>query len=278
MFKKIAKPTIVFIILSCFILALAGCGGNETKTPSEEELVASGLSIKEALPSFKALSDNYMYKERIQQTNGEDWFYFSLVKLDGGNVYTRANRINNNAGWQYEDTIFTDFEDLTEKDYSLFIKQAGNNYFEYRKFKYNDTDEDFVKYYYTDNEAFSINEKAENYFYDYSYFEADYFDYFETLNDNNEKVSYWRVKSELLSDETFKTAFGEGIKQFSSSARLDYVYLFVNENKVTELDYGYYSHVTSNVDLIFHNKIYFDYTNYEFNSNLAVGFDLYEAN
>jgi hypothetical protein len=257
------------------VLFTACDSGN--KTPDESELVNSGNSLKEALPAFKALSDNYMYKETIKQTNGEDWFNFTLVKLDNGNIYNRSQRLNNNAGWQYADTIFTDYEDLTDKDYTLYLKQQDNNYIEYRKYEDSSSETNFTKYYYINNADNDVNERADYFFYHYDFFETDDFEYFETTDDNGGTVPYWRVKQDLLSDTDFKSSFSDGIKQFGKDGRLDYVYLYVTENKVTSLQYGYYSHVTSNVDMIFHNTIDFFYDNYQFDgSSLSGGFTLYE--
>lgn len=269
------KLLVAIIILISFSLLLTGCK-DTGKTPGEPELVANGNSLKTALPPFKALSDNYMYKETIHQTNGEDWFIFSLVKINDSDIFCREKRFNHNAGWQYADTIFTDFEDLTEKDYTLYLKQSDNNYHEYRKFKYNDADEEFIKYYYTDNATYNINEKAEDQIFDFSFFEEESFEYFEISNDNNETVPCWRIKQNLLSDTTFKKALGRGVRQFDESVRLDYVYLFLADNKVSELHYGFYSHLTGNVDMIFHNKVSFHYDDYQFNASaLSQGFELY---
>lgn len=273
--KYFNKILIILLVLSAFTLIFCGCG-DENKVPGETELIAAGNSLKTALPKFVNLTDNYMYKEAIHQTNGEDWFLFSLVKLDNSDIFVREKRFNFNAGWQYEDTIFTDFEDLTDKDYAVYLKQNDNNYHMYKKYKYNDTDEEFVKYYYTDDSKYSINEKAEAKIYDYSFFKEEYFEYYETTNDSQDTVPCWKIKDSLLNDAAFKTEMGGGVKQFGEEARLDYVYLFLSDNKAASLQYGFYSHITSNVDMIFHNKIYFYYDNYQFDAeSLSQGFDLY---
>ncbi|NCA93085.1 hypothetical protein EOM82_07615, partial [bacterium] len=72
--KIINKVLIVILILSVFTLIFCGCDKDENKVPSETDLIAAGNSLKDALPKFVNLTDNYMYKEAIHQTNGEDWF------------------------------------------------------------------------------------------------------------------------------------------------------------------------------------------------------------
>ena len=273
-FQKFLSIFVLLLVSSTFFLA--GCGDN---TPSEEELQSSGNSLELALPSFKNLTDNYMYKEYIHQTNGEDWFSFRLVKLDDEDIYLRSTRINSNVGWEYVDTIFTDYADLTDKDYSIYVKQPNSSsYCYYNKYLSMPTDEEFTKYYYPDNTVMNIDENASRYGYDYSFFNTDNFEYFTTTDDDNNTVPCWKVKTDLLTDSTFKTTFGTSINQFSSdTTRLDYVYLYVQGNKVVEMDYGYYSHITSNVDFIFHNKVYFFYTGYTFDeATLTTGFTLYQ--
>jgi len=144
------------------------------------------------------------------------------------------------------------------------------------KYKYQDTDEEFVKHYYTDDSIYNIKEKAEDKVFDFSYFKEDNFEYFETTNDSQETVPCWKIKDSLLNDSTFKKELGSGVKQFGESARLDYVYLFLSGNKVATLQYGFYSHITGNVDMMFQNKISFYYDNYEFDAeSLTQGFELY---
>lgn len=193
-------------------------------------------------------------------------------------MFLRTKRYNTNIGWQFQDAIFTDYSDLSEKDYDIYLQQTNSDYYRYRKFKYNDTDEEFVKLYYTDNVTYNLNDDAQYYFYEYSFFNLDDFEYFEDTDEVGNIVPLWKIKSDVLSSTEFKSAFGNGLNQFgdNNSTRLDYVYLYVSNNTVSRLEYGYFTNIASNVDFTFHNNLYFDYTNYGFDqAGLSSGFTIY---
>jgi len=268
---------IMLIINSSFLLSACGDG---LVVPSESELEASGASLIEALPAFKNLDDNYLYRHKIHQTNGPDWFNFNFVKVDNGDILTRSSRINNDIGWQYESTIFTDYPDLTDKNYILYDKQTSGDFIQYSKFKYNSTDEDFVKLYYTDQSLYEINARANSFLFDYSFLNAEDFEYAETTDNEGIVVPYWKVKPNLLVDTDFKnavsTAFHEGYTE--SAVNFSYFYIYVENNKVSGIEFGYFDN-TNGLNLMLYNEISYDYENYEFNTAaLSSGFTLYESN
>lgn len=274
--KKVFISFAVLLVISLSLL-LAACE-DKLVVPSEDELQASGTSIQKALPSFNSLNNNYSYKLKVHQTNGEDWFYYDYVKINDEDIFSRAKRLNTNVGWEYESEAFTDYEDLTEKDYTIYIKQTNGNYYQYRKYKYDETDEDFQKYYYIDEERFNLNENASYYFFDYSLFNAADFEYAEDNDINGTKIYYWKVKANLLLDNDYKKALSDAfyLGYDFASTRLDYVNIYVTNNKVATLKFGY-SDNTNRLNLMLHNTITFDYENYEFNSvGLTTGFTLYE--
>ena len=102
--KELFKKSMLVILVMISFTLLSSC--TDDKTPSEEELVSMGLSLQEALPSFKTLEDNYTYRKKLWQTNGEDWFSYHLVKLDDHDIYDQAFYYYGNVGWQYEDEAF----------------------------------------------------------------------------------------------------------------------------------------------------------------------------
>jgi len=267
---------IMLIINSSFLLSACGDG---LIVPSESEQITSGISLKEALPSFNTLTDNVLYRHKIHQTNGPDWFNYNFVKIDNGDILTRSSRINSDIGWQYEDTIFTDYADLTDKDYILYDKQTSGDFIQYSKFKYNSTDEDFVKYYYTDQTLYEINNRANSFLFDYSFLNVEDFEYAERTDDEGTTIPYWKLKSNLLVDAEFKeavsSAFHEGYTE--SAVNFSYFYIYVTDNKVSNIQFGYFDN-TNGLNLMLYNDITYDYENYQFDTAmLSSGFTLYES-
>jgi len=244
----------------------SACGEN---VPSEQELVANGLSLNEALTSFVELEDNYSYKHKIWQTNGEDWFNYSIVKLNNENIYFQSRYFYGNTGWQIEEDAFT--YNPEEKSYIVYAKQ-NENYIKYRKFKYNDTDEEFMKYSYSYDLSANNNEASGNYF-DFSFFNANLFEYYEFDDQNQVLNKVWRVKSSKLIEIAFKTSFFSAFNiecETINDYRIDFAYLFVTNNKVSKILYDYWDGVFQNSYKI---EIRFDYENYDINlSNLTTNF------
>lgn len=59
---RIRKVLSLFLLIFAFSFILIGCG-EEDNTPSESTLQSNGVSLQLALPTFKSLTTNYMYKE-----------------------------------------------------------------------------------------------------------------------------------------------------------------------------------------------------------------------
>jgi len=246
----------------------SGCG-NSIIVPSEQELIASGHSLKQALPDFTELEDNYTYRQKVWQTNGEDSFYYNLVKLDDGDIYSQTRYYYGNSGWQIEDDAFT--FDSVNKSYTVYAKQ-NENYTIYRKFKYSDQDEEFTKYSYS-YDLSANNIEASNYYFDYSFFQEDMFEYYEEYDQDNDLITVWRVKSTKLLDTTFKTnilsSFNRSIESVNND-RIDFIYFYVTDNKVSKIIFEYW-----NETLQHHYRIetQFSYDDYVFDlSNLTSGF------
>jgi hypothetical protein len=274
--RKSVLAIFVVTILVSSLLMFSACLFDADKTPSEEQLKEAGVSLIEALPSFKSLTDNYAYRREIHQTNGEDWFDFEYVKLDSGDVYLQSDYINNNAGWQYRDEVFADYDDLSEVEYTIYKKQSDDNYIEYRKYKYFSTDEEFQRYSYSyDLEANNL--RAGEKYIDYSFLNADSFEYYKDLDEQNSEEILWKASSNVLLDTQFKTdlfnAFYIGVDNLAEK-RLDLVYIKVENNVVTEFSFNYWGGY--NDQQSYHYSVLFNYDNYEFDSaSLTSGFTAY---
>lgn len=262
----------IFLCLIITTFMFVGCGTSPLKTPTEQELMSGGLSLKEALPLFTALEDNYTYRQKVQQMNGEDWFNYSLVKLDNEDIYSQEKRYNSNAGYQFEDEAFT--YDSVNNGYTVFAKQ-DENYTIFRKGKYNESDEEFTRFSYSydlpDNNA-----RASAYYFDYSFFQENMFEYYQYTDGSNELCKVWRVKESLLLDSTFKTnllnAFNRSTETVSED-RIDFVYFNVSVNRVSKITFEY-----SNAELEYFYRIEttFSYDDYEFDTtSLTSGFTPY---
>jgi len=271
--KKITTILLIFVLM-CSMFLLAACGDN--KTPGEEELKSSGVSLTEALPAFLSLSDNYAYRQRIHQTNGEDWFDFSFVKLNDGDVYLQRTHIHNNTGWMAEESAFTDYENHADIDYYVYDKNQDNNYIIYHQFKYNSTDTETQKYSYSYDLA-SNNDTAQSCYYDYSFLNAENFTYYKSTNDDGEEEVIWKASTEVMTDTQFKTniltAFHRGISDLDQK-RIDHAYLRVENNIVTEFSFSYWGGYDDQQE--YYIDIMFDYDHYEFSTQeLTTGFTAY---
>jgi hypothetical protein len=279
--KKNLLGCLAFILIIASVFCFASCGELDgTETPSEEELLESGESLSTALPDFTALTDNYTYKEKTQQTNGEDWFNYNYVKLNSGNVLIRNTYINNNSGWQYEDEAFAEY-DANEVSYILYTKDSNNDYLKYNTYKYEDTDEDFQKYYYTQGDDFDNNEKVNNYLYDLSFLNYEQFEYKTYIDENNNTIHYWLLKSEYNIDDSFKQSLYDGLNITKTTdiagVGLYSMIIYVENNKVTKLFVD--CNDGASTPQAYKITIQFEYEDYQFDvSTLTEGFTEYILN
>ena len=259
---------IIIVCLTCFIFLLQGC----STEPSEEELSEKGYLLSEAIDEFNALDDNYMYKYELHQTNGEDWFVYTLAKFYQGDVYVQSDTYHTNTGWQNKDLILTNYSDVSDVAYQVYDFNENQLVRHYYKFKYNDSDESFQKLYKDDSET-TMNQLNFN----YQCFSANDF---ENVYDSQTEVisNQWNMNNEALQDAKFKEALIEGFDLGSDfeEIRIDYVYLFVNDSLVSKLQFGYWGGY--NDQNMYHFTIEFDRDNYAFDiSALTSGFVNYET-
>ncbi|MFA6866354.1 MAG: hypothetical protein WCR54_02430 [Clostridia bacterium] len=274
--KKLFIKSLVIALITISIFTLTACNLGSDKTPDESTLIEAGHSLNKSIDSLKELKDNYKYTQEIHQTNGEDWFDYSLVKLNDGDIFLRDTFINNNTGWEHKEEALTDYSDLSDKSYTI-SKKSGNDYIEYRKFEASDN-ENFEKYYYEKTEAFDTNARAKNYLYDFSFLNADNFYYFETTNDEGISAPYWKTTASILSDDTFKEtvykAMNINISSDINTTRIDYFDIYVTDNIVNKVCFHYWGGY--NMQYSYHYTIEFDYDNYNFNvADLTQGFTKY---
>lgn len=246
------KKIISIVVLFMCLFIVSGCSDNKL---SEKELIEEGLSLDESLKSFVNLSDNYAYKYKIHQTNGEDWFYYRLVKLYNKNIYIQDASYNFNAGWKYEEESFkTNFNGA----YYIY-KYVNNNYEIYRKFKYEDTDEEYTKYSYLNYEENNLSSKE--YLPDFSMIKDDDFEFVD--NSSYEGVDkFWKLNDNKIMDYEYARNLISGINfdLIENKDRLDGLYIYVEDNKVIKLKYMFYKYDLNMSYNIYIEPIYDDYT------------------
>ncbi|MDY0276706.1 MAG: hypothetical protein RBQ97_01340 [Acholeplasma sp.] len=267
--KELFKKSMLVILVMVSFTLLSSC--TDDKTPSEEELVSMGLSLQEALPSFKTLEDNYTYRKKLWQTNGEDWFSYHLVKLDDHDIYDQAFYYYGNVGWQYEDEAFI-YD--TNKAYTIYLYD-NDQYTIYRKYKYTDTDEEFTKHSYAYNVQGNL-EEASILYYDFSFLTESMFEYYVFDDQSNIENKVWRVKEDILFSSSFKESLLVAVHQNIDSIDHDYfdfVYLYVDQNQVTSLVFAYWYQTLQHH---YRFEIHFSYDDVSFDeASLTQGFTPY---
>ncbi|MDD3129346.1 MAG: hypothetical protein PHW21_03160 [Candidatus Izemoplasmatales bacterium] len=268
--KRLLNVLLVVFVFLPMTLMLIACDGE--KIPNEEVLVTDGVSLKEALPKFKELEDNYTYRQKLWQTNGEDWFSYNIVKLYENDIYVQSRYYYGNAGWQIENEAFV--IDSENKAYTVYL-EIDNNYTIYRKYKYNDTDEEFQYRFHAYN--FSDNNiEAARFHLDYSFLNEEWFEYLVMEEQDNSKSKIWKIKDEVLNDSTFRTSLLTCFKRDTESInedRIDFVFFYLKDNLVTDIVFAYWNQYLQHH---YHIEMHFSYDDYSFDQdNLTTGFTPY---
>ena len=178
-----------------------------------------------------------------------------------------------NAGWQNKDLILTNYSDVSDIGYHLYDMHADGSFRHYYKFKYVSTDEDFQKLYMDSDD----DENPELVF-DYSIFELGMFEH--TYDDQVEEISNrWYITDDYLNDETFKQSLSDSFYMHADveQMRLNFLYLTVENNIVTQIEFGYWGGYDDQQS--YYYTIVIERDNYTFDIGaLSAGFIYYEDN
>jgi len=262
------KKIVILIMGVLGLVLLQGCSSR----PSDEELSKKGYLLSDAIDEFNALEDNYAYQYELHQTNGEDWFAYTLAKFYQGDIYFQSDTYHSNTGWQNKELILTYYTDLSEIPYQIYDVNQDGSVRNYYKFKYYESDETFQKLY-KDLEQEDVPKLD----FDYDCFKTKYF---ENVYDKQTEITTneWHMTSDYLGDIEFKEDFIEGLNLFTSAEemRVDYLYLLVNDSLVTQLKFGYWGGYDD--QNMYHYTIDFSRDQYIFDiGELTTGFVDYQT-
>ncbi len=260
------KILMIFTFMIASIMLL-GCSDK----PSAQELSDAGYLLDDAMDEFNDLKDNYLYKLDRRQLNGTDIYDFQLIKLYQGNVYAQMGYYHTDLGWKNEDRILTNYSDLTDIPYDVYAMHSDGSSRHYYKFKYFDTDDNFQKLYQDMN-----SDQTPIFGYDYTIFKTDMF---KNYYDHNAGMSNeWRVKDDLLIDSDYKGRFSEAFHMGldGDAYVLNYVYLYVNDSLITQIQYGY-SYDSVGIHYSYYVVLDIERSNYEFDlGSVTSGFEAYQ--
>lgn len=262
MYRKLLTVCIVVLMG----MTLFAC--ENANNPNENELVKDGFSLKEALPTFKVLKDNYSYRLKQHQTNGEDWFRYHIVKLYDQDVYQQYRRYDGNAGWQIEEEAFTFDPELNP--YTIYLKTDGN-YVCYSK--YRDAFDENIFYYTSYTYDFDhYNELAQDAHFDFSFLKESWFVFGEAYQDDTQEGQVWLIKEDALYESDVQESILENMGRTTDfdQHRIDLFFIYVKDNQVTKMRFSQWNQYLQERYII---DIYFSYDDYAFDKvGLTAGF------